>query len=77
MAIETIVLKVSGDRLMRCEGCQNAVQSALNRVPGVLSAEASHRTQDIRVSYDPGRTSPGDMKAALLRAGYRANEASQ
>ena len=75
MAQETVTLRVSGDRLMQCAGCENACKAALSRVPGVLTADASHQTQNIQVAYDPEKASIEDMKAVLLKAGYQADAA--
>jgi Cu+-exporting ATPase len=65
---------------MTCAGCVRAVESALTRVPGVVSASVNLATEEARVVLDGGGTAgaatPGGAIAALVKAveaaGYRA-----
>jgi P-type Cu+ transporter len=64
-----ITIPVSG---MTCAGCQAGVQKALAREPGVLDAAVSLVTKSAAVTYDPARTRPDELVAAIRRTGYGA-----
>lgn len=55
-------LKVSG---MTCGGCAAAVQQALLKVDGVKQAEVDFKSGDVRVQFDPKKTTPGKIVAAF------------
>jgi copper chaperone CopZ len=66
------VLHIEG---MSCHHCLNAVNRALAAVPGV-SIEAV-RIGRADVQYDERVTSPAELEAAVIEAGYRATSADQ
>ena len=55
---------------MSCGHCLNAVNQALNAVPGVRIEELRIGRADVR--YDETTTAPSDLEAAVTQAGYRA-----
>lgn len=63
------VIKVKG---MTCGGCRMAVTNALKRVPGVASAEVSLEKGEAEVEYDEKKAAPGDLRAAVEKAGFTA-----
>ena len=68
---KTIDLKVSD---MTCGvGCVKKVESALAKVDGVSKANVSMPDKAV-VTYDPAKTKPEDLIAALKKAGYPAAE---
>lgn len=64
-----ITLKIQG---MSCGGCRAAVEGALKKVPGVLSAAVSLEKAEAEVEYDEKKTAPGELRAAVERAGFKA-----
>lgn len=65
--METAVFKVAG---MSCGHCQAAVTKALQGVAGVSRAEVDLERGEARVTYDPGRVSIENLRAAVEEAGY-------
>ncbi|MDA8244571.1 MAG: heavy-metal-associated domain-containing protein [Elusimicrobia bacterium] len=63
------VFKVIG---MSCGGCRSGVENALKRVPGVLSVEVSLEKGEAAVEYDEKKAAPGDLRAAVEKAGFKA-----
>ena len=63
----TCTLVVDG---MTCAACVGHVEKALNGTPGVEGSAVSLLANEASVSYDPARTTPGALKAAIEDAGY-------
>ncbi len=55
---------------MSCAHCKAAVESGLNELLGVEGAKADVAKGAVEVSYDEGRTTSEDLKAAIEEAGY-------
>jgi copper chaperone len=55
---------------MSCGGCASKVTAALNAVAGVQDAQLSLSGGDATIKYDEKLTSPSQLKAAVLSAGY-------
>jgi len=56
---------------MTCDSCAVHVKDALEKVPGVRSAEVSYAKGSARLAIEAG-TSPDALTAAVARLGYRA-----
>jgi copper chaperone len=67
VAVEQIELRVSGTS---CTGCEQRIQNALSGVPGVGRSAADHRVGQVRVLFDPARTSEQSVRACIMQAGY-------
>lgn len=67
--LQRVVIPVEG---MSCATCEVAVRSALKRVNGVASAHVSVATKNATVDYDPAKTNPDQIVAAINSTGYRA-----
>jgi Cu+-exporting ATPase len=63
----SVELSITG---MTCANCARAVELALGRVPGVLSARVSLATERAAVEYLPGVASAEGLIEAVERAGY-------
>lgn len=75
MAIsKKINLKVQGEQTIHCGGCENRIQRALGRLPGVQSVKANHLTQQIQLDLDTEQTRLEQIKATLDAMGYNALE---
>ena len=59
-------LRITG---MMCEHCEAAVQGALEKVPGVKTATASHEAGTAKVILD-GEVGDGDLRKAVEAIGY-------
>lgn len=55
---------------MVCESCESTIQTALGALDGVLSCRASHAESKVVVRYEPARTDPEALVAAIRAAGY-------
>jgi P-type Cu+ transporter len=64
-------LAVSG---MTCASCVRRVERGLEKLEGVRSASVNLATERARVSYDPNLLNPGDLRAAVEKAGYGVEE---
>ena len=74
MAVETKKLVVIGDNKMHCGGCESTVTFALNQLSGIQKVEADHRSQRIRVSYDPALVDLEKVREELDWIGYEVEE---
>lgn len=62
-------IKIEG---MSCDGCRRGAESALKRVPGVISAAVSLEKGEAQVEYDEKKAALADLRAAVAAAGFRA-----
>ncbi len=62
-------LQLSG---MHCAACSGLIEQALRRVDGVRSAVVSAASERATVCWDPARTRPSALIAAVQAAGYGA-----
>ncbi len=72
--IETSTFEVIGEQKMNCEGCENAVQRSLTRLPGVRQVQADHHIQRVVVQLDAAQTDAEAIKARLVASGYQAHQ---
>ncbi|MDZ7370929.1 MAG: cation transporter [candidate division KSB1 bacterium] len=59
---------------MTCNNCVQKVQSALQKVEGVKSAEVSLEKRNAIVTYDDSKTNENTLKQAVNDAGFKAKE---
>ena len=64
---ERVTLAVGG---MSCDGCAAGIERTLARVPGVRAARVSFASGQANVEYDPSRTDPQALAAAVTAAGF-------
>jgi P-type Cu2+ transporter len=57
---------------MHCAACAGLIEAALLRVDGVVAAQVSAASERGSVTWDPERTRPSALIAAVRRAGYDA-----
>ena len=72
--IETWTFEVTGPQRMDCEGCENAVQRSLSRLPGVRRVQADHHTQRVVVQLDTAQTNAEAIQARLAASGCQAHQ---
>jgi len=55
---------------MHCAGCANNVERTVRKLPGVIEASVNFATNTLTVSYESDKLAPGEIRAAVLAAGY-------
>lgn len=70
MTTKTMNFSVTGDQQIHCEGCEQRIGRALERLDGVQTVEASAQNQHISVETDPAQTSPDQLRERLDLLGY-------
>lgn len=68
-AILRATFKVSG---MTCAGCEMTIKLALEKTPGVRSAEVSYDRGEAIVEYDPAKITTEKLRDAINETGYPA-----
>ncbi len=68
--MEQVELRVTG---MTCTGCEQAIQRAMARLDGVVRSVADHRAEQVRVVFDPRRTSEQAVRSCIEQAGYEVS----
>ncbi len=63
----TLTLPVHG---MTCGGCENAVKRAVGPMPGIGDVTASHRDNQVVVTFDPAVVTSGDIETKIGTLGY-------
>ncbi len=59
---------------MSCAACANAVETAIQQVPGVNTAQVNFAAEQASVDFDEHRTGVDAITAAVIEAGYKAAE---
>ena len=65
--MKEVKLQVKG---MSCSGCEQRIQKVLARVEGVVRSAADHQAEEVRVVFDPKRTSEQAVRSCIEQAGY-------
>src|SRR5699024_1389378 len=55
---------------MHCAGCANNVERTVRKLPGVIEASVNFAANTLAVSYQGDKLTPGEIRAAVLAAGY-------
>lgn len=55
---------------MSCASCAANINKTLNKQDGVYEANVNYASATVRVSYDPGKCSAADLRAAVRAKGY-------
>ncbi|MDA1235351.1 MAG: heavy metal translocating P-type ATPase [Acidobacteria bacterium] len=61
---------------MTCAACVRTIERRLERVDGVAEAQVSLASNSAQVRFDPARTNPSQLIAAVEKAGYGARQAT-
>lgn len=57
-----------------CGTCKAAIETALEKVDGVKSADLDLETKVVSIKFDGDKTNAGALKTAITEAGYTADE---
>jgi len=63
----TVDIPVRG---MTCAACVRRIEKGLDKARGVREASVNFVAERVRVTFDPGETSPGDIARVIKAAGY-------
>ena len=55
---------------MHCAGCANNVEKTVIKLPGVVDASVNFASNTLTISYEDDKLTPGEIRAAVLAAGY-------
>jgi len=64
----TLSFPISG---MHCAGCEAAIETAVQELPGVDTVSADHIAEKVQVRFDKSRTSPSAILACIESKGYK------
>jgi mercuric ion transport protein len=67
--LDRVVIQVGG---LSCLACEIPVRHALRRIDGVRSMQVNAGTKTATVDYEPAKTNPEQLVAAINSTGYRA-----
>ncbi|MFD1864843.1 heavy metal translocating P-type ATPase [Planococcus chinensis] len=59
---------------MTCASCVQSVEKATRKLPGVIQSNVNLATEKMAIQYDPASLSVGEIKAAVVDAGYEIQE---
>jgi len=65
--MEQLELRVNG---MACRACEQRIDRALTQIDGVVRSNADHRAAQVKIVFDPARTSAEAVQARITQAGY-------
>ncbi|MCX7104749.1 MAG: heavy metal-associated domain-containing protein [Methylococcales bacterium] len=68
--IESVILSVMS---MKCGGCETNVSTKLSKIEGVVSVNASFKSNQVTIVFDNEKTTLAILKAAITGAGYSVN----
>lgn len=69
--LKSITLQVVGDDRLNCEGCEERVEQALKKVPGVSQIRARSSNQRIQVMFDSDVLDPTAISDRIATVGYQ------
>ncbi|MEO6167148.1 MAG: cation transporter [Chitinophagales bacterium] len=58
----------------QCGECQQTIEAAVNKLKGIKKAELNLTDSKLMVEYTAGKTSPDEIKTAIVNTGYDADE---
>jgi len=67
---QLVTIDVQG---MTCSECENEVESALKKVPGVLKVQADAKNGVALIEYNPKIINEKEMVAVVNKTGYKAS----
>ncbi|MDR2493062.1 MAG: cation transporter [Coriobacteriales bacterium] len=65
--MEKLTLRVEG---MACEHCENALQDAVRKLPGIKKVKANRRKCVVEVVYDDALTEPDAIAQTVADTGF-------
>ena len=69
--MDEIVIKIGG---MTCAACASKVEKQIEKIDGVACVSVNIATEKATVSYDPKKTNPSILSAAIEKSGFKVIE---
>lgn len=69
--MKTTIFKIDG---MNCDGCAEAIQSMIEKEPGVRMASVSFNDRVARVLYDPQSVQESRLVDLIQKPGFRVTD---
>lgn len=66
-SLEVAIIDVTG---MHCDGCVNAITTALSELEGVEQAKVSLEYEQAKVKFETSKVSTAELQAAIESKGY-------
>lgn len=70
MTTNMMSFTVTGEQQIHCDGCEQRINRAFERLDGVRTADASTQNQRVVVEIDPTQTGPDQLRERLDLLGY-------
>ena len=68
--LKSITLEVVGNDRINCEGCEERVEQALKKVPGVSQVRAKSSNQRVQVMFDSNLLDANAITERIATVGY-------
>jgi P-type Cu+ transporter len=65
----TIHFQITGEQKLQCAGCEQRLDTALRHIRGSEDIQASAKTQQVAVTFDPAKVAPEHVQARLEQMG--------
>lgn len=62
---------------MVCEGCENSIRGAVEKLDGVVAYTASHTAKKAVIDYDPSKISPERLSQTIAKLGYEVGQGAK
>lgn len=72
--IQSFDYEVVGPEKIHCNGCENRIIGALQRLDGVRDVSASAADQRVAVTIEKGRVEPEQIEQRLALLGYEVRQ---
>ncbi len=69
--LQSVKFEIEG---MTCNGCAAHIENDVNKLPGILSVEASYEQASAKVQYDKSKISLAEIEEAINATGYTIKE---
>ena len=73
--LETITIKTTivCDHCMKCDDCGYNIDTSIRKAKGIKKVNINPEKNTVQVTYHPDKTTPGQIRIALSKAGYNAD----
>lgn len=68
--LKSITLEVVGDDRLVCEGCEERVETALKKMPGISQVRAKSSNQRVQVMFDANVLDATAIAKRIATVGY-------
>lgn len=76
MAKQQVRLKVTGQHMMHCRGCERSAEFLLSTLSGIEEVKADHKTQLIDITFDSAQVTLDKVQETLQEIDYQTTQVS-